>query len=68
MPQEQKGSEMFDYSKIKQQVIDYVGEYAEDFDIDEVMDELRGIDPDVQSIDDVDDIDEILQRHDVSGK
>ena len=56
---------MFDYSAIKQQVIDYTGEYAEDYDIDEVMDELR--EADVQSINDVD-IDEILQRHDVSGK
>ena len=58
---------MFDYSAIKQQALDYVGEYERDYDLDEVMDELRVIEPDVQSIDDVD-IDDILQRHDVSGK
>ena len=58
---------MFDYSTIKQQVLDYVGEYEQDYDLDEVMDELRAIEPDVQSIDDID-LDDILQRHDVSGK
>lgn len=58
---------MFDYNAIKQQVIDYAGEFVDDFDIDEVMDELRDITPDVQSIDDVD-IDDILQRHDISDK
>ena len=66
-PCEQKGSEMFDYSTIKQQVLDYVGEYEQDYDLDEVMDEIRAIEPDVQSIDDID-LDDILQRHDVSGK
>ena len=66
-PYEQKGSEMFDYSTIKQQVLDYVGEYEQDYDLDEVMDEIRAIEPDVQSIDDID-LDDILQRHDVSGK
>lgn len=66
-PNEQKGSEMFDYSTIKQQILDYVGEFERDYDLDEVMDEIRVIEPDVQSIDDVD-LDDILQRHDVSGK
>lgn len=66
-PYEQKGSEMFDYSTIKQQVLDYVGEYEQGYDLDEVMDEIRAIEPDVQSIDDID-LDDILQRHDVSGK
>ena len=62
---------MFDYSAIKQDVLDYVGEFESDFDIDAVMDEIRdlchetGLDyDDIDS----DDIDEILQRHDVSGK
>lgn len=58
---------MFDYGKIKQQVLDYVGEFEADYDIDGVMDELRAIDPDVQGIDEVD-LDEILQMHDISGK
>ena len=59
---------MFDYRKIRQQVEDYAGEFAGDFDLEGVMDELRAIDPDVQSVDDVEDLDVILQRHDVSGK
>lgn len=59
---------MFDYRKIRQQVEDYVGEFAGDFDLEGVMDELRAIDPDVQSVDDVEDLDAVLQRHDVSGK
>ena len=59
---------MFDYRKIRQQVEDYAGEFAGDFDLEGVMDELRAIDPDVQSVDDVEDLDAVLQRHDVSGK
>ena len=59
---------MFDYRKIRQQVEDYAGEFAGDFDLEGVMDELRAIDPDVQSVDDVEDLDVVLQRHDVSGK
>lgn len=62
---------MFDYSTVKQHVIDYVGEFESDFDIDAVMDEIRdlchetGLDyDDIES----ETIDEILQRHDVSGK
>ena len=58
---------MFDYSTIKQQVLDYVGEYEQDYDLDEVMDEIRAIEPDVQSIYDIDRYD-LLQRHDLSGK
>lgn len=62
---------MFDYSTVKQQVLDYVGEFESDFDIDAVMDEIRdlchetGLDYDDL---DADTVDEILQRHDVSGK
>lgn len=67
-PQEQKGSEMFDYSEIKNQVTDYMGEFEGDYDVDAIMDELRAIEPDVQSIDEVEDFDDILVRHDVSGK
>lgn len=54
---------MFDYEKIKLEVIAYAGEFVDDFDIEAVMDELR--DMDVESIDDAD-IDSILQRHDIS--
>ena len=63
---------MFDYNTIKDQVIDYTGEWADTYDLDAVMDELRGMtiidgdyEGDVRSIDDVD-IDDVLQRHDVS--
>lgn len=62
---------MFDYSTVKQNVLDYVGEFESDFEIDAVMDEIRdlchetGLDyDDIES----ETIDEILQRHDVSGK
>ena len=56
---------MFDYEKIKGELLEYVGDFAEDFDLDDVMDELRDIG--TQSIDAVD-IDSILQAHDVSSK
>ena len=49
---------MFDYNAIKQQVIDYLGEFVSDYDIDGIMDDLRFIsrkwDTDVTSIDDFD--------------
>ena len=62
---------MFDYSTIKQNVLDYVGEFESDYDIDAVMDEIRGLCHETGlDYDDIDGevIDEILQRHDVSGK
>lgn len=62
---------MFDYSTIKQHVLDYVGEFESDYDIDAVMDEIRDLCHETGlDYDDIDreDIDEILQRHDVSGK
>ena len=65
---------IFDYTKIRNEVEAYVTDsYINDYDIDEVMDELRGIvivdaggDHPISSIDDID-IDEVLQRHDISG-
>ena len=59
---------MFDYRAIKDQVTDYVSGYEEDFDIDGIMDELRAIEPEIRSIDDVEGFDELIQRHDVSGE
>ena len=59
---------MFDYSEIKNQVTDYMGEFEDDYDIDAIMDELGGIYPRIQSIDEVEDLDGILARHDVSAK
>lgn len=62
---------MFDYSTIKQQVLDYVDEFESDFDIDAVMDEIRDLCHETGlDYDDIDSetIDEILQRNDISGK
>ena len=54
----EKGPDMFHYNAIKQQVIDYLGEFASDYDIDGIMDDLRLIsrkcDSDITSIDDFD--------------
>ena len=66
---------IFDYTKIRNEVEAYVTDsYINDYDIDEVMDELRGIvivdadgDHPITSIDEID-IDEVLQRHDISGR
>ena len=61
---------MFDYRKIKQELIwiiyDMPGEFQDDYDICGIMDELR--DMEISSIDDVDDDDfwEIMKRHDNS--
>lgn len=60
---------MFDYAKIKNQLIDYITNGAaevEDYDIDGAMDFIRSIEPDVQSIDDID-IDEVLIAFDQNG-
>lgn len=59
---------MFDYRAIKDQVTDYISEHEEDFDVDAIMDELRAIEPEIRSIDDVEGFDELIQRHDVSGE
>lgn len=61
---------MFDYSTIKQQVIDYISEYERDFDIDAIMDELRDVEPEIAGIDDLDqdDFTAIVERHDVSAQ
>lgn len=61
---------MFDYATIKQQVIDYISEYEQDFDIDAIMDELRDVEPEIASIDDLDqdDFTAIVERHDVSAQ
>lgn len=56
-PQEQEGSEMFDYRDIKDQVILSLDDEA-DFDVDGIMDDLRAhshsLDEEISSIDDVD--------------
>ena len=67
-PQSEKGSEMFDYREIEQQVNDYIPEeYMEDYDLDAMMDFIRSIEPDVQDISEID-IDEILQCFDKRGE
>lgn len=66
---------MFDYRNIEQQVKDYIpAEYLDDYDLDAVMDELRGIwiidgdyEGEIRSIDDID-IDDVLDRHDISNR
>ena len=61
---------MFDYNAIKQQVLDYAGEFAEDFDIDAIVEDLRDVRLEsghIESIDDVD-IDDFMQAHDISGR
>lgn len=61
---------MFDYSTIKQQVIDYAGEFADDFDIEAIVEDLRDVRLErghIESIDDVD-IDDFMQAHDISER
>lgn len=60
---------MFDYNNIKRQVLDYLDSYAEDFDLDGIMNDLWKIEPDIQSIDDMDNGDfiEILYHNDLTG-
>lgn len=55
---------MFDYERVKDEVITYTGQFSDDFDVEGIMDELR--DMGVESINDVetDDLIEILKRHD----
>lgn len=57
---------MFDYRKIQDEVLTYLDDFAGSFDVDGIMDELRAIEPDVQSLDDVDPDTwlDIIQRHD----
>lgn len=57
---------MFDCKHIKQEIIDYCGDYADDFDIQAIVENVR--DMGAMSIDDVDSDDfmEILQRHDLT--
>lgn len=60
---------MFDYAKIRNEVSDYLtAEFENGFDVDAIMDELRGIEPEIRGIDDVDadDFTDILQRHEIS--
>lgn len=58
---------MFDYDNIQSQLVDYCGDYVEDFDIPAIMDELYCTDIEY-SIDQLsyDDFVEILKRHDLS--
>lgn len=60
---------MFDARKIKAELADYLGVWAADFDVEGIMDELKEIHPDIETIDDVD-YDffvDLIKRHDVSG-
>ena len=67
---------MFDYQKIHDEVTDCLGEWEKDYDVDGIMDELRAIEPEIQSITDLKDEGdltddvwiELIQRHDVSGE
>lgn len=54
---------VFDYSNVMDGLLDYVGQWANDYDLNEVMDELRANYPEAQSIEDVIGIDEYLYRH-----
>lgn len=60
---------MFDHNNIMREVLDYLDSYAEDFDLDGIMNDLWKIEPDIQSIDDMDNGDfiEILYRNDLTG-
>lgn len=57
---------MFDYERIEQEVVNYCGDYADDFDIQAIVEDVR--DMGAMSIDDVDydDFIDILQRHDLT--
>ena len=61
---------MFDERAIREEVEDYLGEFAGDFDVDAIVDDLRGIEPDVSSIDDLDGDEwtEMVQRHDLAAQ
>lgn len=65
---------MFHYNDVKQQVIDYLGEFANDYDIDGIMDDLRFIsrksDADITSIDDFDsdEFQWVIACGDISGR
>lgn len=57
---------MFDCEHIKQEIIDYCGDYADDFDIQAIVEDLYHML--AMSIDDVDSDDfiDILQRYDLT--
>lgn len=42
------------YANVRSEVIDYLGEFAAEFDIDAIMDAIREEAPDASTIDDVD--------------
>lgn len=69
-----KGEEMFDSSRVRQDVEDYITngpkEFWDDFDVDGIVDDLSDIAPNATCIDDIDydDFVVILQKHDVSGR
>ena len=60
---------MFDARKIEDELVDYLGAYVGDFDVVGIMDELKEIQPGIETIDDVepDYFVELVQRHDVIG-
>ena len=57
---------MFDYERVEQEITDYCGDYADDFDIQAIVEDLYHML--AMSIDDVDSDNfiEILQRHDLT--
>lgn len=42
------------YANVRSEVIDYLGEWAAEYDIDAIMDAIRDENPDASTIDDVD--------------
>ena len=61
------GGKLFDYDNIKSQLIDYCGDYVEDFDVPAIMGELyySGIEYSIDQLS-YDGFVEILKRHDLS--
>lgn len=57
---------MFDYEHIRQEIIDYCGDYADDFDIQAIVEDLHHML--AMSIDDIDSDDfiDILQHYDLT--
>ena len=57
---------MFDYRTVKTQVMDYIGGYEDDYDVDGIMWDLREAHPALADIDDADDFIWIIEGHEFS--
>lgn len=57
-----------DSGKITAELVDYMGDYADDFDVKGIVNEIEMDYGWIRDIGDIDDLDEILRRYDVSGK